>query len=421
MSKSTDNFEQLSLDPLDSEAEENMKKVENQIKQHKQSSRQEEHQSQNVPTIENSNIVKHISNTQFSQQEELKNEELNKVITVDSLKIFTEDSVQYKSRSGSINLATGYKVEYCLDDENVKALAEYEYALLSGKTVEQSRTEFTLINVADSTVISGWPEDYKVQRIQEIKQAILVGKDMPVFFIVADGLHIVTIGLLPDLNTGVIQIVYMNSAYGVGSDEYILSKMTGLVFLTELAEMITQNDSYLEGSQKLQAQISQVHLNPTQQLGNNCGVITGFNIASLAKYWKHRSGANLDFNEFGNYIGTLSHNILIASKIQKKEQQFEDYIRTKFQAIENFEVGNVPEPIAGLDMNSDVAVVVTTLTEESILQTNLELQIKSEERIRSSTADFSCIGKELLADNSYLEGMICEIILRNRELTVQRQ
>jgi hypothetical protein len=217
MSKSTDNFkqlesrlnyfaEQLSLDLLDSETEENMKKVESQIKQLKKSSRQEEHQSQNVPTIENSNMLKHISNAQISQQGGLKNEELNEVITVDSLKIFTEDSVQYKSRSGSINLATEYKVEHCLDDENVKALAEYEYALLSGKTVEQSRTEFTLINVADSTVILGWSEENRAARISQIEQAISVGTTNPVFFIIADGLHIVTIGLLPDLNTGLFRL-----------------------------------------------------------------------------------------------------------------------------------------------------------------------------------------------------------------------
>lgn len=82
-----------------------MKEVKNQIKQLKQSSSQEEHQSQDVPTIENSNMVKHISNAQVSKQEGLKNEKLNEVITVDSLKIFTEDSVQYKSSNGAYKLS----------------------------------------------------------------------------------------------------------------------------------------------------------------------------------------------------------------------------------------------------------------------------------------------------------------------------
>ena len=392
-----------------------MKEVENQFKQLKKSSWQDEHQFQSMPTIENGNMLKRISNAQDSQQGGLKYEKLNEAITEDSLKIFTKDSATCKLTTGAINLAVGYKVEHFLDDENVKALAEYEYALLSGKTVEQSRTEFTLINVADSDVILEWSEENKVARTSQIEQAISVAKTNPVFFIVADGRHIVTIGLLPDLGSGVIQIVYMNSAFGSGSEEYVVSKMTGLIFLSELATMVCQTN-HLDASQKLQPQMSQVYLNPTQQLENNCGVMSGFNIASLAKYWKDKAGVNFNFNELENYITKLPYNVLVASEKQEKEKKFEDFVRKIFLAIENLEVGKIPNPIAELNMHSDVVVVVTPLTKESILQTNAGLQKQSKERIQSSTADFSCIKKKL-PDISYLEGMKCETNIFNRELT----
>ena len=58
-----------------------MKEVENQFKQLKKSSWQDEHQFQSMPTIENGNMLKRISNAQDSQQGGLKYEKLNEAIT----------------------------------------------------------------------------------------------------------------------------------------------------------------------------------------------------------------------------------------------------------------------------------------------------------------------------------------------------
>jgi len=242
--------------------------------------------------------IKSVSGAQFIQKGKnmqrsgLKNEESTAV--VDSSKVFIKDSVHYKLRAGSINLAEEYKIEHFLDDQNVIALAQHEYSLLSGQAIEDSRQELKLICILDSPKVENWSLENKAWRISQIQNAISSAiNGLPQFFIIADGLHIVSISLLPDASMPRgLKIIYMNSAYGNGSERYISSKMTGLMFLKELEVLIQQSNN------PPQIEISQIYLNPTQQVSNNCGVMTAFNIAELAAYWKSKSDTGLNLSEF---------------------------------------------------------------------------------------------------------------------------
>jgi hypothetical protein len=340
------------------------------------------------------------------------------IATANPAKVFTKDSVLRELQIGSINLAEGYKIEHFLDDENVIALVEYEYALLSKQTVEQSRSDYKLVKIADSPVILNWSDENKAARKEVVKQAISICKDKPVFFIVADGLHIITIGLLPNLATGVIQIIYMNSAYGDGSETYAKSKMTGLIFLSELAEMISQTSISPYNSTKLQTQILQIYFNPIQQLVNNCGVMTGFNIASLAQYWKNKAGNNLNDDELKNHLKTLPYsNLLMISEMQQKIQLFESYVKNRFKAIESLEINQIPTPLIDSEQLLELDIVISRVTTEDIRSMHGKLEEHSEEQTKSLAVDFHYIEEQEFKAPSYLKSMVYEIINRNRELT----
>jgi energy-coupling factor transporter ATP-binding protein EcfA2 len=339
-------------------------------------------------------------------------------------KAFLESAILKHLRVGTKDLTTGYDVGDFLDDENVIALIEHEFSVLTKQPVEQSRAELNLVKVADSPRVVEWSAENQVHRTSEIQKAIeTAANGQPTFLIVADGLHTIGIGLLPDQSTpGIIKVVYLNSVYGVGGEKYIASKLTGLDLLSELVGMIGQTDDPLVPTQKLQAQVLHVYLNPTQQLGNNCGVITALNIASLAMYWKSKAGTNLDLTEYGNALKGLYYNVILSSSnAREKVQLFEHYIRSKFVAIRDLEINKTPVASALPEVKSATSFTIqiqpVDFTQVQDLKTSLVAQDSERRKVVGAKHGQVFLESKVLELPEYLQNMVCELVDRHREIT----
>ena len=127
------------------------------------------------------------------------------------------------------DLAAGYTTNDFLEDYNVKPLAQYEYALLTGQSINQARQNFNIEAIADNRMIIGWSAENRQMMQDRIDRAIgrAVNRQAS-FLMVADGLHWVGIGLLPCFDEGILKVIYLNPAYGVGAERYTRCKITGI-------------------------------------------------------------------------------------------------------------------------------------------------------------------------------------------------
>lgn len=315
-----------------------------------------------------------------------------------------------------------YGIYDFFEDGDIITLTEYEYSLLSNQTIAQSRHELKILKIIDSSRVTGWSVENLNFRTAELNLAILnAAKSIPIFLVVADGHHIVAIGLLSDQSMpGVVNIVYINSAFGVGSERYISSKLTGLDLLCELIRIAGQIDNPIDNTQKLRTQVSHIYFDPTQQLGNNCGVITAFNIASLASYWKKKAGNNLNFSEFGNEVSSLQHSVIIScNNSDLKKQKFVGYVRNKFKALTHLNVDSIPTEIFPIENRTNITVHVKQLNMEQIHEIIKNLSAVNEERAKNSNKIITILSEEnsKLLSRSDLKSMVFDIIDRSRGIT----
>jgi hypothetical protein len=343
-------------------------------------------------------------------------------------KAFAKEVRFLGSNKKSNDLAEEYDIDDFLEDNNVQALIEYEYALLIGLTVSQARGELegvNIIDIMDTVQTTNWSGANKEEQNKRIEEAITTAAlGMVQFLKIADGLHWGCIALLPDsLTPGVIKVVYMNSAYGKGAEKYLRCKLTGLDLLSWIINKIEATDDPNKSGVKLKAEVMQVYLNPTQQLGNNCGIMIAINIAALAYYWNLKAGNNIDINEFASFLINLRPNrILSSTNAFEKKSLFTDYVRQRFKSIRDLGANESPK-----ENSKEVEITSETKLTYKLVHLNLEaiqaikFDIGEKENTRAkehvATVKGSEIEKQISTLPSHLVTMVFDVIEQHRMVT----
>lgn len=141
-----------------------------------------------------------------------------------------------------------------------------------------------------------------------------------------------------------VEVIYINSAYGQGAEDYYNCKPVGLELCKKIVERIRQ---------EMQGQINAKHifLEPTQQIINNCGAVAGLNIASIAAWYEIKSKQAQALESF---LEEQEYNILLALK---KAELFEAYVRSKFQEISIVKAGDIPK-LSSLALNAKTKLTI---------------------------------------------------------------
>lgn len=325
----------------------------------------------------------------------------------------------------SKDLGDDYLATDFIEDDNIVALTIYEYACHTTQTIAQAKSELKL-NVIDFEERNDITPDfltYKADNIREVINRVINGQQ-PIFIKISDRMHWVTIGVfLNRKNQDVLELVYINSAYGKRAEGLLTTKVTGLAYMADLITEITRTDLLGARDGQFKAEAIQLYLTPSQQLSNNCGVPVAFNIAALAAYWKRNADRDMDFIAFGNWMKDLPLNkILSLEDIQLRTKLFVGDIRSKFKAMRTIKASDKPNNaspyIDGLNTPAiNMEIKAWDLRTIYRLKEDLERQIKE----RNAAIGNGDVNANLLAKIGQLPeqfvGMLFDIVEENRLIT----
>lgn len=218
-----------------------------------------------------------------------------------------------------------FSVAQNMADKDVIALAKSEYAKLTNQPLASIDNELNIISLDDKTSVTQNPEflgELTDNSIQDGINLAILGT--PVFFIISNMGHWALTALLPSGTNGEVQTIYMNSAYGAGAEGHYSGKFVGLdsclAIVTEINKRRLKNDQV-----RALIKPSHIFLEPTQQILNNCGSVTGFNLAGIAAWYKGGSVGELEI-----YLGRLEYNKILA---KREKTNFEHYVKDRFRDI----------------------------------------------------------------------------------------
>ncbi|MDF3047948.1 MAG: hypothetical protein K0R73_1066 [Candidatus Midichloriaceae bacterium] len=329
------------------------------------------------------------------------------------VKVFDEEVRFLNSTGIKKDLAEAYDINDFLEENNVQALIEYEYASLGGKTVKQAREELEgkLIDIMDTPLTAAWSEENEEAQNKKIKEAIKKAAGKAQFLKVADGLHWACIALLPDSSIpGVIKVVYMNSAYGKGAETYLSCKLTGLDLLFQIIREI-------EATDELKAEVAQVYLNPTQQLGSNCGVMIAINIAALAHYWNSKAGNNINIAEFSELLISLYPNIMLSSS--ERITLFTGYVKQRFDNIKELGLNGIPENLEEMGAHFEIKPTYerVSLNLDGIQAIKLDIGGRENTKVKELNTTDSEVERKISSLSPHLISMVFDVIERHRFTT----
>lgn len=234
--------------------------------------------------------------------------------------------------------------------------------------------------------------------------------------------HWVLIGLLPDKSVpNILKVVYMNSAYGTGSERLIASKITGLEFLMSLIKAIGEK-SIPGAAETFGVETTHLRINPTQQLGNNCGVPVAFNIAALAACWKKVDGGKINFINFGNWMKELPLNkILSIIDTKKRTELFVEYVRKRFNSIKaasNHDLITEDDGSISDEMGAKkLEVIALNLDEIQKLKESFKEQLSAREGFDKCHVDSSSLLSKISKLPEQFIGMLLDSIEMTRQVT----
>lgn len=245
----------------------------------------------------------------------------------------TAHGPQYRKKPASPgSLDRDYSVSMFLSEEHVQALARCEYARLTGQSLATARTDFEIFFLHDLELVEANPEvlvEENSKRIEQGVRSVLGGT--PAFLGVSNYHHWAIIALLPEAANSMVNIFYMNSAYGKGAEYYFGCKLVGL----DLCQSITMQ---LMGC-RATVQAEHLYMELTQQIENNCGAVSGFNIGGIAAWYSIRKKGGV-FDSLEGFLANLEYNAILASK---NNQGFESFVRSRFIEINSSSKEDEPD------------------------------------------------------------------------------
>ncbi len=235
--------------------------------------------------------------------------------------------------SNGQNISTKYQVGDFFADENVTALTSYEIARRLQMQPGSVEHHFNLVTVADLNPSN--KDELEAICADLVKNVREEGK--PTLLTVSNNFHFVSIALLPDpVEQGKVHVIYTNSAANTTEENLEDCRTVGL----ELAKKLNKDTGNKD------EELHQIKINPSQQIVNNCGAQTAFNHATIAEFYEQRKvkgkERKLNMNELrrmqenqvGNRIASIPNE-------EKRIEEFNKLVRTKFTAMEKLESGHI--------------------------------------------------------------------------------
>jgi uncharacterized protein with HEPN domain len=235
-----------------------------------------------------------------------------------------KEDKQETTQAGSA-LSRSFSVAQFLEERDVVALAQAEYARQTNQAVTAVGNSLHIAIIHDQQLIEQHPDGLVEINDKEITEGInQAASGRPAFFAISNQSHWAIIALLPHGSNGEIRVMYMNSAYGRGAEGYYACKLVGLDSCQAIVTAI--NETRLNNNQaRLPIVAEHILLEPTQQIENNCGAVAGFNIAGIAAWYEGGKREPLI-----TFLGGLEYNRILA---KQDKGTFETYVRSRFAEV----------------------------------------------------------------------------------------